>query len=230
MADPMSPPPSPPSRRSLAPSRPRGPLCEGDPGGGGRATIPAGRWPGSRLSRARIPAVAGWLLCALALRGAEARPPPVTPGLLTADGCLNRFTPGVPDFVLDTDASVRNGATFLRSLTARRDGTACTPAAAQRLQSGAGGIAIARRREDAIVSLLPHQLPLRAELRVQVRAQGGFHQLPRGRFTAPTASCGPRALEVGGGCQDLGRLTKGLVIGSLREASRKEFGGESHSI
>ncbi|XP_061286763.1 kunitz-type protease inhibitor 1 isoform X5 [Bos javanicus] len=75
---------------------------------------------GGRLSRARIPAVAVWLLCALVLQGAEAGPPPVTPGLLTADGCLNRFTPGVPDFVLDTDASVRNGATFLRSLTARR--------------------------------------------------------------------------------------------------------------
>ncbi|XP_006073125.1 kunitz-type protease inhibitor 1 isoform X1 [Bubalus bubalis] len=73
-----------------------------------------------RLSRARIPAVAVWLLCALVHRGAEAGPPPVTPGVLTADGCLNRFTPGVPDFVLDTDASVRNGATFLRSLTARR--------------------------------------------------------------------------------------------------------------
>lgn len=87
---------------------------------GRRATIPRRKMAGGRLSRARIPAVAGWLLCALALRGAEAGPPPVTPGLLTADGCLNRFTPGVPDFVLDTDASVRNGATFLRSLTARR--------------------------------------------------------------------------------------------------------------
>lgn len=87
---------------------------------GRRATIPRRKMAGGRLSRARIPAVAVWLLCALALRGAEAGPPPVTPGLLTADGCLNRFTPGVPDFVLDTDASVRNGATFLRSLTARR--------------------------------------------------------------------------------------------------------------
>lgn len=87
---------------------------------GRRATIPGRTMAGDRLSQARIPAVAVWLLCALVLRGAEAGPPPVTPGLLTADGCLNRFTPGVPDFVLDTDASVRNGATFLRSLTARR--------------------------------------------------------------------------------------------------------------
>lgn len=87
---------------------------------GRRATIPGRTMAGGRLSQARIPAVAVWLLCALVLQGAEAGPPPVTPGLLTADGCLNRFTPGVPDFVLDTDASVRNGATFLRSLTARR--------------------------------------------------------------------------------------------------------------
>ncbi|XP_058914039.1 kunitz-type protease inhibitor 1 isoform X1 [Kogia breviceps] len=75
---------------------------------------------GAHLSQARIPAVAVWLLCALGLLGTEAGPPPVTPGLLTADNCLDRFTPGVPAFVLDTDASVRNGATFLRSLTVRR--------------------------------------------------------------------------------------------------------------
>lgn len=86
---------------------------------GRRATIPRRKMAGGRLSRARIPAVAGWLLCALALRGAEAGPPPVTPGLLTADGCLNRFTPGVPDFVLDTDASVRCLPGSRRSLLAQ---------------------------------------------------------------------------------------------------------------
>ncbi|XP_067599594.1 kunitz-type protease inhibitor 1 isoform X1 [Pseudorca crassidens] len=75
---------------------------------------------GARLSQARIPAVAVWLLCSLGLLGTEAGPPPVPPSQLTADNCLDRFTPGVPAFVLDTDASVRNGATFLRSLTVRR--------------------------------------------------------------------------------------------------------------
>ena len=58
-----------------------------------RATIPGRTMAEGRLSRARIPAVAVWLLCALVHRGAEAGPPPVTPGLLTADGCLNRFMP-----------------------------------------------------------------------------------------------------------------------------------------
>ncbi|XP_057400687.1 kunitz-type protease inhibitor 1 isoform X4 [Balaenoptera acutorostrata] len=87
---------------------------------GRRATVPGGMMAGARLSQARIPAVAVWLLCALGLLGTEAGPPPVPPSLLTADNCLDRFTPGVPAFVLDTDASVRNGATFLRSLTVRR--------------------------------------------------------------------------------------------------------------
>uniref|UniRef100_A0A8C9B1V1 Kunitz-type protease inhibitor 1 n=2 Tax=Phocoena sinus TaxID=42100 RepID=A0A8C9B1V1_PHOSS len=83
-------------------------------------TVPGGMMAGARLSQARIPAVAVWLLCSLGLLGTEAGPPPVPPTLLTADNCLDRFTPGVPAFVLDTDASVRNGATFLRSLTVRR--------------------------------------------------------------------------------------------------------------
>lgn len=87
---------------------------------GRRATVPGGMMAGARLSQARIPAVAVWLLCSLGLLGTEAGPPPVPPTLLTADNCLDRFTPGVPAFVLDTDASVRNGATFLRSLTVRR--------------------------------------------------------------------------------------------------------------
>ncbi|XP_036701134.1 kunitz-type protease inhibitor 1 isoform X5 [Balaenoptera musculus] len=87
---------------------------------GRRATVPGGMMAGARLSQALIPAVAVWLLCALGLLGTEAGPPPVPPSLLTADNCLDRFTPGVPAFVLDTDASVRNGATFLRSLTVRR--------------------------------------------------------------------------------------------------------------
>lgn len=73
-----------------------------------------------RLSQASIPAVAVWLLFGVCLLRTEAGQPRVTPDLPTADNCLNSFTPGVPAFVLDTDASVRNGATFLRSLTLRR--------------------------------------------------------------------------------------------------------------
>lgn len=66
-----------------------------------------------RPSRARAPAVAVWLLCALHLLGTEAGPPP-------GAACLDRFTAGVPAFVLDTEASVSNGATFLGSPTVRR--------------------------------------------------------------------------------------------------------------
>ncbi|XP_060030168.1 kunitz-type protease inhibitor 1 [Erinaceus europaeus] len=64
---------------------------------------------------ARVAALALWLLCASGLR-AGAGPPPAPSGA----SCLDRFTPGVPDFVLDTEASVSNGATFLGSPAARR--------------------------------------------------------------------------------------------------------------
>ncbi|XP_025328944.1 kunitz-type protease inhibitor 1 [Canis lupus baileyi] len=66
-----------------------------------------------RSSRARAPALAVWLLCALHLAGTQAGPPP-------GAACLDRFTAGVPAFVLDTEASVSNGATFLGSPTVRR--------------------------------------------------------------------------------------------------------------
>ncbi|NXA36330.1 SPIT1 inhibitor, partial [Eudromia elegans] len=36
------------------------------------------------------------------------------------EACLDRFTAGLPDFVLDTDASVQNGATFLSSPQVQR--------------------------------------------------------------------------------------------------------------
>ncbi|XP_031309151.1 kunitz-type protease inhibitor 1 isoform X2 [Camelus dromedarius] len=82
--------------------------------------VPGRTMAGACLSQARTLAVAVWLLGAIGLLRTQAGPPPVPPGLLTADNCLGRFTPGVPAFVLDTNASVRNGATFLRSLTVRR--------------------------------------------------------------------------------------------------------------
>ncbi|XP_073732913.1 kunitz-type protease inhibitor 1 isoform X3 [Callorhinus ursinus] len=74
----------------------------------------------ARLSQAHVPAVAVWLLCAIDLLGTEAGPPPAPPGLPPGGPCLDRFTAGVPAFVLDTEASVSNGATFLGSPTVRR--------------------------------------------------------------------------------------------------------------
>ncbi|XP_023045159.1 kunitz-type protease inhibitor 1 isoform X1 [Piliocolobus tephrosceles] len=81
---------------------------------------PARTMAGTRLAPARIPAVALWLLCALGLQGTQAGPPPAPPGLPAGADCLNRFTAGVPAFVLDTNASVSNGATFLESPSVRR--------------------------------------------------------------------------------------------------------------
>ncbi|XP_054988448.1 kunitz-type protease inhibitor 1 isoform X3 [Sorex araneus] len=76
---------------------------------------------GARVLQTRIRVVAVWLVGALSLQGTEAGPPPEPPGLAAgAAACLERFTPGVPDFVLDTDASVGNGATFLGSPDVRR--------------------------------------------------------------------------------------------------------------
>lgn len=75
---------------------------------------------GAHLSQALIPAVLVWLLCELGLRGTQAGQPPEPPGLPAGPACLDRFTAGVPDFVLDTEASVSNGATFLGSPTVRR--------------------------------------------------------------------------------------------------------------
>ncbi|XP_012621895.1 kunitz-type protease inhibitor 1 isoform X4 [Microcebus murinus] len=69
---------------------------------------------------ARLLAFAVWLLCALGLQGSEAGPPPEPPGLPAGAACLERFTAGVPGFVLDTTASVSNGATFLESPKVRR--------------------------------------------------------------------------------------------------------------
>lgn len=62
-----------------------------------------------------IVAVAVWLLGACGLR-TLAGPPPAPPG----SACLDRFTPGLPDFTLDTAASVSSGATFLGPAAARR--------------------------------------------------------------------------------------------------------------
>ncbi|XP_012583997.1 PREDICTED: kunitz-type protease inhibitor 1 [Condylura cristata] len=75
---------------------------------------------GARVSQARTSVVAVLLLCALGLQGTETGPPPGPPGLPAGAACLDRFTPGVPDFVLDTDASVSNGATFLGSPVVHR--------------------------------------------------------------------------------------------------------------
>ncbi|XP_006831823.1 PREDICTED: kunitz-type protease inhibitor 1 [Chrysochloris asiatica] len=76
----------------------------------------------ARLAQALIPvAAAVCLLWALGLRGIEAGPSPSPPGLPGGAACLDLFTAGVPAFVLDTEASVSNGATFLGSPTVRRD-------------------------------------------------------------------------------------------------------------
>ncbi|KAM7154412.1 kunitz-type protease inhibitor 1 isoform 2-T2 [Molossus nigricans] len=87
---------------------------------GRRATAPGRTMAGSPLSQTRIPAVALWLLYALGLRGTYAGLPPTPPALPAGAACLDRFTSGVPAFVLDTDASVSNGATFLGSPAVRR--------------------------------------------------------------------------------------------------------------
>ncbi|XP_023475549.1 kunitz-type protease inhibitor 1 isoform X4 [Equus przewalskii] len=87
---------------------------------GRRATAPGRMMAGAHLSQALIPAVLVWLLCELGLRGTQAGQPPEPPGLPAGPACLDRFTAGVPDFVLDTEASVSNGATFLGSPTVRR--------------------------------------------------------------------------------------------------------------
>nr|XP_040131090.1 kunitz-type protease inhibitor 1 isoform X2 [Ictidomys tridecemlineatus] len=76
---------------------------------------------GARLAQAGIPVVLEvLLLCVLGLQITEAGLPPAPPELPAGTACLNLFTPGVPAFVLDTEASVSNGATFLGSPTVRR--------------------------------------------------------------------------------------------------------------
>lgn len=88
---------------------------------GRRATAPGRTMAGARVLQARIRVIAVWLVGALSLQGTEAGPPPEPPGLPAGTAaCLERFTPGVPDFVLDTDVSVGNGATFLGSPPVRR--------------------------------------------------------------------------------------------------------------
>ncbi|PNI94395.1 SPINT1 isoform 3, partial [Pan troglodytes] len=87
---------------------------------GRKAMAPARTMARARLAPAGIPAVALWLLCTLGLQGTQAGPPPAPPGLPAGADCLNSFTAGVPGFVLDTNASVSNGATFLESPTVRR--------------------------------------------------------------------------------------------------------------
>ncbi|XP_027725999.1 kunitz-type protease inhibitor 1 [Vombatus ursinus] len=61
-----------------------------------------------------------WLLVTSNLLDTVTGQPPVPPGKLTGPMCLDQFTVGVPDFVLDLDASVSNGATFLGSPVVRR--------------------------------------------------------------------------------------------------------------
>lgn len=87
---------------------------------GRRATAPGKTMAGGPRSQARTPAAALWLLCALGLAATDAGPPPTPPALPAGAACLDRFTPGVPSFVLDTEASVSNGATFLGSPAVRR--------------------------------------------------------------------------------------------------------------
>ncbi|XP_036591768.1 kunitz-type protease inhibitor 1 [Trichosurus vulpecula] len=61
-----------------------------------------------------------WLLVTSSLPDTVTGQPPVPPGKPGGPFCLEQFTVGVPDFVLDTDASVSNGATFLGSPVVRR--------------------------------------------------------------------------------------------------------------
>ncbi|XP_019374568.1 PREDICTED: kunitz-type protease inhibitor 1 isoform X1 [Gavialis gangeticus] len=56
-------------------------------------------------------------LAAAAVRGRVARD---EAAVAFGETCLGHFTVGLPDFVLDTDASVQNGATFLSSPAAAR--------------------------------------------------------------------------------------------------------------
>ncbi|XP_074853104.1 kunitz-type protease inhibitor 1 isoform X2 [Carettochelys insculpta] len=60
---------------------------------------------------------AGLLLLLLQLLAAVAA---AAGGAPFGEACLDQFTEGMPDFVLDTDASVQNGATFLLSPPHRR--------------------------------------------------------------------------------------------------------------
>lgn len=75
---------------------------------------------GARFSQTRILAVTLWLLCALGLSDTDAGPPPKPPELRPGAACLDRFTRGVFAFVLNIEASVSNGATFLGSPNVRR--------------------------------------------------------------------------------------------------------------
>uniref|UniRef100_F6SZP7 Serine peptidase inhibitor, Kunitz type 1 n=1 Tax=Monodelphis domestica TaxID=13616 RepID=F6SZP7_MONDO len=61
-----------------------------------------------------------WLLVTFSLPDSVTGQPPVAPGKPAGSTCLEQYTVGVPDFVLDTDASVSNGATFLGSPEVRR--------------------------------------------------------------------------------------------------------------
>ncbi|XP_074091222.1 kunitz-type protease inhibitor 1 isoform X2 [Macrotis lagotis] len=61
-----------------------------------------------------------WLLVTSNFPNAVTGQLPVTLGKPAGPTCLEQFTVGVPAFVLDTDASVSNGATFLGSPEARR--------------------------------------------------------------------------------------------------------------
>uniref|UniRef100_A0A8C6W1B1 Kunitz-type protease inhibitor 1 n=1 Tax=Nannospalax galili TaxID=1026970 RepID=A0A8C6W1B1_NANGA len=72
------------------------------------------------MAGARLAVGTVWLLCALGLQGTETGLPLAPPEPPVGPPCLNRFTSGVPAFVLDTEASVSNGATFLGSPTVRR--------------------------------------------------------------------------------------------------------------
>lgn len=189
---------------------------------GRRATIPRRKMAGgSRLSRARIPA-AQWLLRALGAR--RGRAAAGDPRSAHADGCLNRFTPGCLISCSTRTPRSETGPPSCAPHRAPRPGLRARLLQLQRLQSGAGGIA-ARRRGGRHRLLLPHQLPLRAELRVQVRAQGGFHQLPHAREVYRSY----RELRTQGfrGSKEEGYIwgdsQKGLVIGSLREASERSL-------
>lgn len=87
---------------------------------GRRATAPGSTMAARRLAQASISTVCVWLLCALGLQGTETELPSAPPEFSGGAACLNRFTSGVPAFVLDTEASVSNGATFLGSPTVHR--------------------------------------------------------------------------------------------------------------
>lgn len=200
---------------------------------GRRATAPGRTMAGAPLSQARIPAVAAvWLLCALGLPGAAAGPPPTPPAQPDGASCLDRFTPGVPAFVLDTEASVSNGATFLGSPAVRR-GRDCVHACCTAQNCN---LALVERQpaggEDAVAACFLINCLYGQNFVCKFAPREGFvnyltREVYRSYRELRTQGFGGKTVVVRG-WMDLGRLRKGRVMESWK--SRALAGRqESHS-